>query len=71
MKWTDEKPKEVGRFWRRHRKDSPRYEWCIVMVFDRGNGGPLYFMYDSGLHEWSLDTADGQWSDAPIPEPED
>ena len=62
-RWTDEPPSGVGWYW--HRKG--KFKATIHEVSRVHRKSELTV----GLYNWPISMTDGQWSDAPIPMPED
>jgi len=67
MKWTDKKPTTPGLYWWRWDRESAS-EIVGVEIY----GTPTRLWASNGLSACNpLSEWGGQWSDAPIPEPED
>jgi len=67
MKWTTKKPTTLGWYWWRYSKRSG-HGAVRVQIF--GPNQQLWVDGD-GLGSALIDEWPGQWSDTPIPEPED
>jgi len=64
MKWTDEKPSKPGWYWFRNEN------WNRSIVFLYQCNAGICFDFGEG-NAVPLGIVSGQWSDTPIPEPEE
>jgi hypothetical protein len=68
MKWTDVQPSSPGWYWWRANADAFPSCHLIDRVGDKYGNAVLYCASCNHDH---LEEDGGQWSDAPIPEPEE
>lgn len=66
MKWTNEKPKSVGFYWYR---PYPDMDPSTARIADDYSDG--LFVHGSNVVGYLKDLDGCQWSDSPIPTPED
>ena len=68
MKWTDVKPRTENWYWWRDKSNATFWFQRIYLVYEMSDGR---FEVDEGERFVNVDDKPGQWSDAPIAEPEE
>ena len=71
MRWTKKLPTKEAYYWFRGSEQEPSTEWCVFHCFINDKGVMVIHVEERPITELMESWSYGQWSDRPIPEPEE